>query len=144
MTGDRPTISSFTTQDERNGNELVDLNAHQFKVAFSVQRIEGDITIPIDDPNFVEWVAYFETIEKEHTTYSMVNVHKCTEYDYSEFHEIVETQKSTLEVKKKKNMLYCLDKNDQFGRPVNMTAHGNWNDGFGRELAIVYRPCLPR
>ena len=62
----------------------------------------------------------------------MVNVHKCTEEDYLEFHEIGESQKSTLETKKKKNMFYCLDKTDLFGNPVNMTVHGDWNSGFTR------------
>ena len=64
--------------------------------------------------------------------YETVNVHKCTEEDYSEFHEIIESQKTTLEVKKKNNMFYCLDKNDKFGHPINMTTYGDWNAGFTR------------
>ena len=133
LTGDRPTISSFTVQDERDGAELVDLNAHQFKVAFSVQHPESSHKLsPRDDPNFVEWHAFFEHHEKETVEFQIVNVHKCTEEDYSEFHKIVEHQNKTLETKKKKNMFYCLDKTDQFGRPVNMTMYGDWNSGFTR------------
>jgi hypothetical protein len=41
-------------------------------------------------------------------------------------------------------MFFCLNKTDTFGRPVNMTHHGNWNSGFTRQLAIMYRPCFPR
>ena len=59
LTGDRPNISSYTVNDERKGTELVDLNEKQFKVAFSVQNIDGSLKgKPINDPDFVEWYAY--------------------------------------------------------------------------------------
>ena len=61
---------------------MVDLNDHQFKVAFSVDRIENGKKSPINDPDFVEWGASIGD--------TIVNVHKCTDEDYSEFHEIVD------------------------------------------------------
>ena len=42
VTGDRPNISSFTVQNERNGTELVDLNEHNFHIAFAALKIEGE------------------------------------------------------------------------------------------------------
>ena len=58
--GDRPNISSFTIQDERDGTELIDLNEHQFKVAFTVNKISAnDEHSPANDPDFVEWNAEF-------------------------------------------------------------------------------------
>ena len=33
---------------------------------------------------------------------------------------------------KKKNILYCLDKTDQFGNYVNMTTYGNEDSGFAK------------
>ena len=71
-------------------------------------------------------------------------MHKCTEEDYLQFHEIPADYKKTLEEKKKKKMFYCLDNTDLFGNPVNMTIFGNWNFDVGRELSIVYRPCVPK
>jgi len=52
VTGERPNISSFTVQNERNGTDLIDLNTHQFKVAFAVDKILAEgLNIPADDPN---------------------------------------------------------------------------------------------
>ena len=60
VTGDRPNISSFTAQDERNGHDVVDLSDYQFKVAFSINFLQGDHEIHgADDPDFVEWDAHF-------------------------------------------------------------------------------------
>ena len=50
----------------------------------------GSTATPLDDPDFVEWYAIFELFDKEVSTYSTVDVHKCTEEDYSEFNEISE------------------------------------------------------
>ena len=47
-------------------------------------------------------------------------------------------------MKKKKNMFYCLDETDQFGKPVNMTIYGNAWSATGRGLGLVFRPCIPR
>ena len=42
-----------------------------------------------NDPDFVEWMAFFYDTEKEGNKYTVINTHKCTEEDYSEFHDIV-------------------------------------------------------
>ena len=91
VSGARPNISSFTVKDERKGNQLVDLDQKQFKVAFSVQKLDGDNKNPINDPDFVEWYAFFAEDEKEKRHYTLVMTHKCTEEDYSEFHDILDS-----------------------------------------------------
>ena len=60
VSGHRPNISSFTVKDERKGNQLVDLNQKQFKVAFTVQKLDGDNATPINDPDIVEWYAFYQ------------------------------------------------------------------------------------
>ena len=141
--GDRPNISSFTVQDERNGTELIDISEYQFKVALAVEHIWGDEGRDnADDPDFVEWDAHFyDTQQKK---YTMINMHKCTEQDFAEFHPIVDYQKEQLESMKKKNSFFCLDKADQFGNRFNMTIFGNFPSGIGRYLSIIYRPCVPK
>ena len=47
-------------------------------------------------------------------------------------------------MKKKKNMFYCLNETDQYGKPYNMTIYGNFDGGHDQGLNIVYRPCIPR
>jgi len=60
ITGDRPNISSFTIEDERNGTQLVDLNELNFMVAFTVEAIRhGGHNVAAIDPNYVEWTATF-------------------------------------------------------------------------------------
>ena len=110
--GDRPNISSFTVQDERNATEMVNLTQHNFNVAFAVQKIEGDDFEPIGDPDYVQWLAYFYTETKHEKNYTLVNVHKCTEEDFEYFHEVTEYQKYIVEEMKKKDMFFCLDKDD--------------------------------
>ena len=86
--GDRPNISSYTVSDERKGRDLHDLNIHDFKVAFTVEKIEQEgIFRPISDPDFVEWIAYFYDMERG---YTLVHVHNCTAQDYDEFHDLGE------------------------------------------------------
>jgi hypothetical protein len=60
-------------------------------VAFSVEKIDDDTGehTAIDDPNFVEWTAYFFDSEKKEQKYTMIDLHKCDEDDFSDFHEIV-------------------------------------------------------
>jgi len=99
---------------------------------------------PLEDANFVEWYATFDVLDKEERTYQIVKTHKCTEEDYSKFHPILEHQQASFEVKKKKNIFHCLDKTDQFGRPVNNTLFGDWDSGYCRELSLIFRPCIPR
>ena len=142
--GDRPNISSFTVQDERNATEMVNLTQHNFNVAFAVQKIEGDDFEPIGDPDYVQWLAYFYTETKHEKNYTLVNVHKCTEEDFEYFHEVTEYQKYIVEEMKKKDMFFCLDKDDQFGNPVDMTMYGAWEIHYHRSLSIIYRPCQPK
>ena len=71
-------------------------------------------------------------------------MHKCTAQDFGAFHAIVDSQNRLLQAMKKKNMFFCLDKNDQFGNPVNMTLYGSGVSGVSRGLDIVYRPCIPK
>ena len=40
--------------------------------------------------------------------------------------------------------MYCLDKNDKFGNPVDMNTYGNWESHFVRYLSLTYRPCIPK
>jgi len=87
VTGDRPNISSFTVQNERNGTDQIDLNEYQFKVAFAIENIleEGKYG-PADDPNFVEWYAALDNLKLRDTP---ISLHKCTAEDFADFHEIV-------------------------------------------------------
>ena len=88
--GDRPNISSFTIQDERDDTELIDLNQHQFKVAFTVDTISAnDDYIPANDPDFVEWNAEFNDFDNRNVNKITLSIHKCTDEDFSEFHEIL-------------------------------------------------------
>ena len=48
------------------------------------------IHVPVNDPNFVEWFAYFYDSEKIVDKYTLVGVHLCSDKDFDEFHEIVE------------------------------------------------------
>ena len=68
---------------------MVDLREKQFKVAFSVQKHDYNDN-PSDDPDFVEWVAYYGELNGDGRFLHLVNLHKCTEEDYSEFHQIVD------------------------------------------------------
>lgn len=71
-------------------------------------------------------------------------MHKCTEEDFSEFHEVDKSSQITFELKKNKNMFYCINETDQFNNPVNMTVHGSWNSGMTRALSVNIRPCIPK
>ena len=67
ITGERPNISSFTLQDARDAKQMINLNDHNFKVAFSVEAIKGHDISPANDPNYVEWVANVFSSESEST-----------------------------------------------------------------------------
>ncbi len=49
-----------------------------------------------------------------------VGVHKCTDEDYERFHKLETYQKKIFEMRKKENFLYCLDRTDTFGNPINL------------------------
>ncbi len=52
----RPNISTYHLDHARGDDEIRDLAAANFKVAFSVERISNDGVFPIDDdPDYVEW-----------------------------------------------------------------------------------------
>ena len=145
LTGDRPNISSFTGYDESRNAILTDLNTHQFKVAFTVQRIDDfDNQIPANEPNFVEWYAEFYDTEQIVDAYTLINVHECSNKDFEEFHDILDQQKKKFETLRKQNIFYCLDKTDQHGNPINMTTYGNSHSEVYRSLSILYRPCMPK
>jgi hypothetical protein len=80
ITGARPNISSYNAQNERNVTELVDLNDHSFKVAFSVQSLHGNYNkTTIDDSDFVEWLAHWDILQDGNLTSVVpIGVHKCT------------------------------------------------------------------
>ena len=56
---DRPSISAFTGNNERDGLEAIDLKDFHFKVAFTVESIkEQGVHESANDPDFVEWAAF--------------------------------------------------------------------------------------
>jgi hypothetical protein len=69
VTGDRPLISSFTVQNERKPEDLIDLNEKKFKVAFAVQTLTRNTPSPANDPDFVEWGAIMMNLEAEAESY---------------------------------------------------------------------------
>jgi hypothetical protein len=74
VTGGRPNISMFTIHDARNGTQLVDLNEHNFKVAFTVNAIRADDeVVHANDPNYVEWMAYL--YDTDGLNYTSIKVH---------------------------------------------------------------------
>lgn len=114
--------------------ELVDLAEFNFKVAFTVEKIESQgHHVSALDPDYVEWAAYFFDTKTENP-YNKVDVHKCTEEDFSEFYPISANHRHNLDNIKKRNNFYCLSKKDKFGNDVNMTLYGNYYSGIYRNL----------
>ena len=91
VVGSRPLVSSYMVRGEKDPRSLVDLNKHDFKIAFSVQKIEKTELKPIDDRNFVEWQVFFQEQKQGISTYENINIHKCSEEDFDQFYDIDES-----------------------------------------------------
>ena len=74
---------------------MIDLNKNDFHIAFAVQKIFStkDKPKPIDDPNYVEWVALLQDLERETVTFTMINLHKCDEKDFASFYDAADSMK---------------------------------------------------
>jgi len=117
----RPSISSYTSYNARGADDRVHLLEHGFHIAFAVERIDGeDNKIPIDDPNFVEWVPHIQVWRADKTRRTIpLPYHKCDETDYSGFHPIVDADKAHYKSLKDQGYLMCLNQTDPFGEPID-------------------------
>jgi hypothetical protein len=69
--------------------------------------------------------------------------HTCNEEDISRFSSSKNGQEKIMSYLKSQTELYCLDRLDQFGNPIDLSIYGAHRYNVKREISIVYRPCIP-
>jgi hypothetical protein len=67
----------------------------------------------------------------------------CTAIDYAMFSAPVKGQEKIMEDLMARGEMFCLDKTDRFGNPIDLSINGGYHYGINRMLSIMYRPCIP-
>ena len=72
-----------------------------------------------------------------------IDVHKCTKSDYEKFSQPKKGNEKSINHLKSSNEMFCLNKEDRFGNPIDFSIYGYESTVNSRELIIMYRPCIP-
>ena len=118
----------------------VDMDEIGFTFAFNVNSGFKGKWANLNDSKFVEFVPAIKTKEmiNKNKVYRIMPLgfHMCTEEDQKHFYNELGTNK-----KPDLSKLYCLDKQDKFGNPVNLTLYDKID--FYRKIVLMYRPRVP-
>ena len=103
-----PIITQNEVVFDSNFETPVSLNSIGFKAAFAFETAFYDEKL-LESPEFVKNIVRQITVKDYVRTEKIIPFHKCTESDYDEFYPIVASQVGTLDARKNKHGMWCLD-----------------------------------
>ena len=104
-------------------------------MAFAVENYAAP-GIPLDDPNFVKFLAVNWHAEDGEWTPKEIPIYQCTDADYEKFWPLVDSEKARLETLKENKGLYCVDWTDE---TINM--YGTEASGNTGITQVAFFPC---
>ena len=131
-----PTINDSKIDNEFPGDETVNLNNINWRMAFSVENF--DSREAIFETNYVKWIVRFLEKRGEEFTERRLSTHKCTAEDFKMFYPVSSKDIDEFEtlIGDEKRGLMCLDEweDDYF-------IGGEYSSPLYQSLDLIMTPC---
>lgn len=137
ITKPNPYISSYFKDNEMNGKPL-NLNEHNFRIAFSVESYLSPFKQK-SDSKYVKYIFRMFGKRNGKDFQRVLNYHKCTDEDYAEFYPVKKQSESILEAIKEdpERGMFCFDWKDD--DPIEVMGY-EFDTDFSR-LEVLFVPC---
>ena len=97
-----------------------------------------------EDPKRIKWeVHIYEGDGKTDTLAQVALAHKCTELEWKKFYTPARKSKSRMEILKSRDVMFCMNTNDQKGKPVNINLFEPSDTAPHRHIEFMVKPCIP-